>query len=121
MSGFTDWWVNQQLQEIVDGSWISLHYDSPELDGLGGSEISGGGYARYKMIWSEPTNRIIWSVDNATFTGLISTQVSHFGVWNAATQGNMFAFGRVPGTKPALILQGQGYSLRAGDIAISYA
>ena len=36
MSGFTDWWVNQQLQEIVDGSWISLHYDSPELDGLCG-------------------------------------------------------------------------------------
>lgn len=120
MSGLTDWYANQVLQEIANGAWISLHYDSPELDGLGGSEIAGAGYVRPLVGFTQPANRIIWSVEDAVFVGLNATRATHFGVWNAATSGNMYAFGKLPGNG-VTILQGQGWVLKEGTIAISVA
>lgn len=118
MSGLTDWYVNQVLQPIADEGWVSLHYDSPELDGLGGSEIAGGGYARSLVHFTQPSNRIIWSLTDAVFAGLLSTKATHFGVWNKQNQGGMYAFGKLPGNG-VIILQGQGYVIKGGEIAIS--
>lgn len=119
MSGFTDWYANKCLQDIADNGYISLHYDSPELDGLGGSEIAGAGYARQLTPFSMPSNRVIWTMADSIFTGLNSAQLTHFGVWTDQTNGNMFAFGELP--SKLIVLQGQGYVLKAGDIAISIA
>jgi hypothetical protein len=113
----TDAQVHQWLQGIADKSWISLHFDTPALGGLDRAEISGGGYKRFKMAWSQPANRAIWSMVDARFTGLVQTKLTYFGVWNALTLGDLLAY--VELQEPVGILNGKGYVIPQGQIAIS--
>lgn len=114
----TDEQANSWLQEIADASWISLHYDNPSLGGIERAEISGGGYQRFKMVWSQPSNRAIWSLVDARYTGLQQSKLTYFGVWNQTTKGFLRAYGELQ--EPAVVLNGKGYVLHAGLIAISF-
>ena len=106
------------LQDIADAGWVSLHYDSPALNGIDRAEIAGGGYQRVKMAFSQPNNRAIWSLIDARFTGLQQTKLVYFGVWDKKTKGMLRAYGELP--TPAVVLNGKGYILHAGLIAISF-
>src|SRR4029077_11757586 len=102
-----------------DQSWVSLHNDNPALGGLDRAEISGGGYQRFKMQWSQPTNRAIWSLVDARFTGLTQNKLTYFGVWSGNTdKAWLRAYGELP--NPVVILNGRGYILHAGLLAISF-
>ena len=90
----TDAQVHLWLQDIADSGYVSLHFDTPALGGLTAAEISGGGYQRFKMSWSNPDNRAIWSVVDARFTGLVQTKVTYFGVWDKLTKGMCPSLGR---------------------------
>lgn len=115
----TDQQVHLWLQEIADSGWISLHYDSPALGGADRAEISGGGYQRFKMLWSQPNNRAIWSLVDARFTGLTQCKLTYYGVWSGSTdQAWLRAYGELP--NPVVILNGRGYILHAGLLAISF-
>lgn len=110
--------ANVWLQDIADSGYISLHYESPSMMGTGRGEISGGGYKRFKMGWSQPSNRTIWSLDDARFTGLLQNKISHFGIWNALNSGRVMAYG--PLADPVVLLTGSGYVLHEGEIAVSF-
>lgn len=114
---FTDEQVHQWLQDVADAPWISLHYDTPALQGIGACELSGGGYVRCKVSFSQPANRSIWSLSDARFTGLIQTQLTHFGVWDQKTGGMLRAYARLP--EKVAIPNGFGYVLRQGELALS--
>lgn len=114
---FTDSQVHAWLQDIADSGWVSLHYDTPALGGVGACEIDGGGYGRQKAIFSQPSNRSIWSLSDIRFIGLKQTQVTHFGVYSAEVNGLMVCYGRLP--QKQTILNGKGYILHEGDLAIS--
>lgn len=113
----TDDQAHQWLADIADAAYLSLHFDNPGLGGADQAEISGGGYLRYKMAFSQPANRTIWSLDDARFNGLMQTKLSFFGIWNAAHKGMLRAYGSLP--EPVVILNGKGYLLNAGSVAIS--
>ena len=115
---FTDDQVHLWLQEIADEAWISLHYDSPVLGGVGQCEISGGGYKRDKVAMSQPANRTIWALEDAKFTGLTQTRLTHFGINTQASKGRLIAYARL--SSPVTILNGRGWLLRAGELAISF-
>ena len=83
----TDEQAHLWLQEIADNGWISLHYDNPALGGADRAEIAGGGYQRFKMAWTQPNNRAIWSLVDARFTGLLQTKITYFGIWDSRTRG----------------------------------
>jgi hypothetical protein len=114
---FTDAVVHDWLQVIADNAWISLHYATPALGGIGACEIHGGGYVRAKVAFSQPTNRAIWSLEDARFTGLVQNQLTHFGINNSESGGLLLAYGPLP-TK-AIIMNGHGYVLRQGELAVS--
>jgi hypothetical protein len=114
----TDEQVHDWLQEIADKSWVSLHFDNPGLGGVDRAEIAGGGYKRYKMPWSQPNNRAIWSLADARYTGLVQTKVVYFGVWNAASKGLLRAYGELP--EPRVVLNGKGFVLHQGMVVISF-
>ena len=121
----TDAQAHEWLQEIATNGWISLHYDNPTLGGPDASEISGGGYVRFKMIWTQPAGRAIWSQVDARFTGLVQTKVVYFGVWDAkqAKRANgdlamLRAYGELP--EPVVVRSGKGYVLPARMIVISF-
>ena len=117
-NSITDEQAHNWLQEIANNGWISLHFDNPALGGVDRAEISGAGYARFKMIWTQPNNRSIWSLNDARYTGLQQTKITYFGVWNAGVKGFLRAYGELP--SPAMILNGKGYVLHAGLIVISF-
>lgn len=106
------------LQEIADASWVSLHSDSPALGGSDRAEIVGGGYQRFKMIWSQPTNLAIWSLVDARFTGLTQSKLVYFGIWSRKNTGILRAYGELP--TPVVVLNGKGYVLHAGLLAVSF-
>ena len=114
----TDEQAHRWLQEIADHGWVSLHYDTPGLSGADRAEISGGGYVRFQMQWSQPSNRAIWSMVDARFTGLTQTKLTYFGVWDQAAKGLLRAYGELP--EPVVVLNGKGYVLHHGQLAISF-
>ncbi len=109
--------MHQWLQVIADGSWISLHYDTPALADASFSEIYGGGYVRQKAACAQPTSRTIWSILPIRFTGLTQGQLTHFGVWDSQTGGLLLAYAALPERVP--LLSGQGYVIPDGELAIS--
>ena len=113
----TDAQAHAWLQEIADAAWISLHFDSPALGGADLAEISGGGYGRFKMAFTQPTNRTIWSLLDARFTGLMQTKLVYFGIWDSTHKGLLRAYGPLP--TAVQILNGKGYVMNAGSIAVS--
>jgi hypothetical protein len=113
----TDAQVHIWLQEIADNGFVSLHFDTPALGGTDRAEISGGGYQRFKMSWSNPDNRAIWSLIDARFTGLVQTKVTYFGVWSQLNKGRLMAYTEL--TNPVAILNGKGFVIPARQIYIS--
>ena len=115
----TDQQAHLWLQQIADSGWVSLHYDNPSLGGVDRAELVGGGYQRVKMAWSQPSNRAIWSLVDARYAGLLQTKVVYFGVWNG-NQASSFlrAYGELP--EPKVVLNGKGFILHAGTLAVSF-
>lgn len=119
MSGtFDDELVNSWLNCLRDNPWCSLHYESPALYGLGRGEIFGGGYVRRRLEFSEPSNKIMWSLNNVKFIGLNANRLTHFGVWNHKETGKIRGWGELP-NGGVLVPQGGGYSIKEGKIALS--
>lgn len=116
--GISDEQANLWLQEIADNGWVSLHYANPSLGGEERAEISGGGYGRFQMIWTQPSNRAIWSVVDARFNGLQQTRIIYFGVWEEQYGGRFRAYAELP--KPKTVLNGNGFILYAGSLAVSF-
>jgi hypothetical protein len=114
----TDEQAHLWLQEVANSGWVSLHYDSPALGGDDKGEIAGGGYGRFKMVWSQPNNRAIWSLTDARWTGLTQNKLTYFGVWNQQFNGMLRAYAELP--SPVAILNGKGYILYAGSIVVSF-
>ena len=106
------------LNEIAANGWVSLHYDNPSLGGAERAEVSGGGYVRFKMVWSPPRNRAIWSTMDARFQGLLQTKILYFGVWDLQYRGFMRAYAELP--EPGVVLNGEGYILHKEQLAISF-
>ena len=114
----TDEQAHLWLQDIANAGFVSLHYDSPALGGADRAEIAGGGYQRVKMSFSQPNNRAIWSLVDARFTGLQQTKLVYFGIWDHLNKGMLRSYGELP--VPAVVLNGKGYVLHAGLIAVSF-
>lgn len=116
---FTDEKAHIWLQEVADFGWVSLHYDTPALQGIGACEISGGGYLRQLGTFSQPSNRAIWSLTDLRFPGLVQTQLTHFGVWDSKNDGMLVAYGKLPNS-PIVVYNGTGYVIHQGDLALSF-
>lgn len=116
---FTDDTVHEWLAEIAAAAWVSLHYESPALGGTGLGEISGGGYVRCLVPFSEPANRSIWSLKDAKWHGLVQNRLTHFGVWDDEFKGSLKGYGELP--KEAIVVEGKGYVITEGQLALSIA
>lgn len=120
MGFFSDEKVHQWLACVADIPWVSLHYESPGINGMNKGEISGGGYNRCLISFSEPANRTIWSLEDAKWTGLLKNKLTHFGIWDDPYRGTLQAYGELT-DEGVVVLDGQGYRLPAGQLALSIA
>lgn len=90
--------------------------------GSGGTEVSGGSYARIATAGSDWTEATTGVLDNATaceFTQATADwgTVTHFALFDALTGGNMLAFGTLTASKA--VNSGDTIKFSIGDLDVS--
>lgn len=108
--------------------YVSLHTADPGEDATG-AEVTGGGYARVQRNpgdsnWSaaSATDGLTDNVADLTFPAPSAAwgTVTHFGVWDAATAGNLLCYGAL--TTPRTINGGDPAPVfPAGALDIAFA
>ena len=131
MAGFSDYLEDKVLDHVFGGSsytapgtlYVGLYTAAPSDSG-GGTEVSGGSYARKSMPAmtvsgtspTEATNGA--AVEFVTATGSWGT-VTHVGVFDAASSGNLMAWAALTASKT--VSSGDVFRFDAGDLDITLA
>lgn len=131
MAGFSDYLEDKVLDHVFGGSsytapgtlYVGLYTAAPSDSG-GGTEVSGGSYARKSMPAmtvsgtspTEATNGA--AVEFITATGSWGT-VTHVGVFDAASSGNLMAWAALTASKT--VSSGDVFRFDAGDLDITLA
>ena len=127
MAGFTDYLEDKVLDHVFGGTsytapgtlYVGLFTAAPSDTG-GGTEVSGGSYARKSMPamtvsgTTQATNGA--AVEFVTATGSWGT-ISHIGIFDASSSGNLIAHSALSVSKA--IGTGDVFRIPAGDIDIT--
>lgn len=100
--------------------YVALYTASP-TDADSGTEVSGSGYARQAATWSIGTNGASSNAATLTFTASGGTfgTVSHIGIRDASTSGNLLFWAALTASKT--IADGESLVFNAGDITVTFA
>ena len=131
MGSFADYWEDEVLDHLFGkGSYspptiyVGLSTADPTDDASGLAEPSGNGYARVETAGSDWDAASGGALDNANAiefpeaTGSWGT-VTHFALFDAATDGNCLAHGSLTASKT--ISSGETPRFPAGDLDVSLA
>ena len=111
-------WVFTNSSATRPTAWFVALYTSAPNDAGGGTEVSGGAYARQAVTFSV-------SGDTATNSGAIEYPtatagygtVTHVGIFDASTGGNLIAYAALTASKT--IDTGDVLRLPAGDLDVT--
>lgn len=112
----TDFLVEKWLGELSP-AWFGLHHSNPDVSGNYASEVFGGGYTRAQSHLSLPTNRATWNTDVISFRSMPSGVITHIGLWDASTRGNLLV--SIELEQHINVVNSKTLSFAARDIAIS--
>jgi len=130
MGSFSNYLENKLLDHVFMKTafsqptyiYVALSTADPGEDGSGISEPSGNGYARVQTSgddWNAAANGHIDNANDITFpeaTGDWGT-ITHFALFDAATDGNMLAYGSLSQSKT--IGSGDTAKFKAGDLDVT--
>jgi len=107
--------ANQALSTTGWG-YVSLHTADPTT--TGGSEVTGGTYARVAVTWNSPSSGSVTNSSALSINLPASTTASYFGVWSAATAGTYYIGGALSpaittGTSAGVV------SIASGSLSVS--
>ena len=128
MSAMSDFLENEILDHILGTGaypmpttvYIGLSTASMN-DDASGTEISGNNYARQSVAFSAASSGTTSNSGNIEFPAATGSwgNVSHFGIWDASSAGNMLLHGAFTSTKT--ISTGDILRITAGDLDITAA
>ena len=97
--------------------YVSLHTANPDED-ASGAEVSGGGYVRQAGSFTVSGNTATTdaAIEYPTATADYGT-VTHVGIWDASTAGNMLAYAALTASKT--ISTGDVFRIPTGDLDIT--
>lgn len=96
-------------------------FTTATTDAGGGTEVSGGSYARTAVTFGAPTDGSTSNTADVTFptaTGAWGT-VTHVAIYDAATAGNMLFHGALTASKT--VNSGDTFKFATGDLTITLA
>jgi len=100
--------------------YLALHTANPDEDGSG-AELSATGYSRAAIDFNAASGGTATGPDAVIeFTnsgGTNWTEVTHFGIWDASSSGNLLYYGALTTSKT--IAPGDTLRFTAGSISIS--
>ena len=131
MAGFSDYLENKVLLHVFGGTsytapgtlYVALFTSAPSDTG-GGTECSGGSYARKSMpamtvSGTSPTTATNGAaVEFATATGAWGT-VTHVGIYDASSSGNLLCWAAL--TTPKAVTSGDVFRFNAGELDVTLA
>lgn len=127
MAGFTTY-LQQEILDHIGGNgsytaptpYVGLYTAAPS-DAGGGTEVSGGSYARVNAaaLFDAASGTTMSNGGAITFPQATASwgTVTHFGIFDAATTGNLLAWGALTASKA--IGDGDTASFAAGDLDIT--
>ena len=80
----------------IDGGYLALYVSNPGADDSG-DEVTGGSYAR-EQIDLQGTGNTRTNDAEIRFSGLAADTVTHFGILDALTDGNLLVYGALSST-----------------------
>ena len=110
MAGFTNYLEDKIINHLfgdATGTSGADHYTAPTTwyvglqtaspsDSAGGTEVSGGGYARQSVAWTLTSGGVAQASNTSAITFPTATTdwgtVTHAGIYDAATSGNLVAY-----------------------------
>ena len=100
--------------------YLALHTADPAEDGSG-AEVSGGSYARQACAFdaTHATGGNTANTSAESFTGMPACTVSHIGIWDHASAGNLLFYTDVTASKT--VGSGDTISVAAGAITVTLA
>ncbi len=127
MAACSDYLENKILDYVLrdQADWapatvyLSLHSSDPTDDD--GGEISGGSYARQAIAFdaAHATNGTIANSDVETFSSMPAVTVTHMGIHDASSSGNLLFHGALAASKA--VASGDTVQFAAGSIVITLA
>lgn len=117
-----DWISGSAMPTAPTTTYLALYTSEPKDDDSG-TEVTGGSYARQSISYGLPgsvtdtgtTMAINANIIFPTATGTWGS-ITHFGVFDALSGGNLLFFGSF--TVAKLIESGDTYSVASGDLSI---
>lgn len=135
MAAFSDYYEAQILNDMFRTTartrpaaiWIALYTAAPSDSG-GGTEVTGGSYARVQVTqadanWNAPGAgagaALIDNVNAITFATATANwgTITHVGIFDASTAGNLLMWGALTASK--VVNSGDTFRFAAGDLDIS--
>ena len=100
--------------------YLALHTANPDEDGSG-TEVSGNGYSRQAVTFAAASSgsSASKSVEEFTASGGSFGTVTHFGIWDASSSGNLLYYGALTASK--VIADGDTLRFASGAITITEA
>ena len=115
-----DYVLRDQADWAPTSVHLALHTADP-TDAGSGAECSGGSYARQAITFNA-AHATAGTIDNSSaeeFTNMPACTVTHIGIWDAASSGNLLFHGAVSASKT--VTSGDTISLAAGSLDITLA
>ena len=134
MAGFTNYLEDKVIGHLFGGTaytapgtwYVGLQTAAPS-DSAAGTEVSGGAYARQSVAWTIGTGGTAQASNTAALTFPAATTdwgtVTHAGVYDAASGGNLVAFETLTKTdfttaNPKTVNTGDIFKIDAGNLKI---
>lgn len=112
--------LNEVLRHIDYTSPSTVYlacYTSDPTTADTGTEVSGGSYARPIITFAAPSGQASANNADVTIPGMPSCTITHLGLRDAPTGGNLLFFG--PLTAARMLTAGDSFIVRAGDLNCS--
>lgn len=94
--------------------FLSLHENDPVE--LGAYELSGNGYTRQPIVWGVPKDGSLKNAIDVDFADLPAAIVTHVGIWDKQTKGNLLWSGLL--LRAETIAIGNTLRFRAGEVQV---
>lgn len=126
MAGISSYLANKLLEHACGKTsytmpstvYLALYTTNPTAADSG-SEVSGNGYARQSLTFNSASNGTIDNAQEKTFTASGGSwgTITHWGLKDASTSGNLLFFGALTASKT--IGDSDSLTLAVGDLDIS--
>lgn len=97
--------------------YVSLHTADPDEDGSG-AEVAGGGYARQVATFNAPSGGQVANSADINFTNMPAATVSHIGIWDAASNGNLL-YGAALSGGSEVVGAGNTFTIPSGQLTVA--